>query len=306
MRVTSNTYTDLVINSSQAAQQRLSELQQQIASGNTVQFASDDPATFQKASQSQTSLASLTGYGASITTASTLTSANNSAMTSLHQIMASASELGTTVSTAMTPSDLKNVGTQMSALINQLTSVVNQQVNGAYLFGGTANVPPITSSTQTYNTASNGNTTSIEVGQGNSVPTSIVAGQSGTPGVDGFLYDSASGVDVLASLKQAVTDLNSGNASAFQSTDLPALNKALDHISLYVGSTAANMSAVQSADTMNQSQITAQTNQLNSLTQTNLPNATIQLQQIQMQYQATLQAGTRIMSLSILNYLPSS
>ena len=93
-----------------------------------------------------------------------------------------------------------------------------------------------------------------------------------------------------------MTDLNAGNASAVQSTDLPALNKALDHVSMYVGSTAASMSAVSSASQILTQQLTSQNNQLNDLTQTNLPNVTVQLQQIQTQYQASLAAGSRILA----------
>ncbi len=111
---------------------------------------------------------------------------------------------------------------------------------------------------------------------------------------------------MIAALKQTITDLNSGNASAVQTTDVPALNAALNQISLYVGSTAASMSAVSTANTQNETQVAAKSNQLNSLTQTNLPNATVQLQQIQNQYEATLEAGSRIMGLSILNYLAST
>jgi len=65
------------------------------------------------------------------------------------------------------------------------------------------------------------------------------------------------------------------------------------------------MSAAQTANQSLQQQITSQTDQLNALTQTNLPNESIQLQQIQTQYQASLEVGTRIMSLSILNYMSS-
>ena len=110
---------------------------------------------------------------------------------------------------------------------------------------------------------------------------------------------------MLGALNQAVSDLNSGNASAVQGTDLTALNNALNHISLYVGSTAASMSAVQTASQALQQQTTSETDQLNTLTQTNLPDASLQLQQIQAQYQASLEAGTRIMGLSILNYIGS-
>jgi flagellar hook-associated protein 3 FlgL len=305
MRVTSNTYTNLVISSSQSSQQQLAQLQQEISTGDSVQFASDNPLAYQQAAQDQSSIAQLNAYTAATNQATTLTSANNSAMTSLHTIMAQASELATSVSSNMTASQLSDIGTEMSALVTQLTSVVNQQSNGNYLFGGTANKPPIDTTTGTYNTAANGQTSSIEVQAGNSVQTGIVAGGSGTPPSDGFLYDSSTGVDVLASLKQAVADLNSGNATAVQTTDLPALNKSLDLVSSYVGSTAANMSAVSAASSILSSQMTSQNNQLNALTQTNLPNVTLQLQQVQTQYQASLEAGSRILGLSMLNYMSS-
>jgi flagellar hook-associated protein 3 FlgL len=305
MRVTSNTYTNLITNSSQSAQQQLATIQQQISTGDSVQFASDNPLAYEEASQSQTSLAQLNAYTAAAAQATSLASTNNSAMTSLHQIVAQASELATSVTTNMSASQLQAIGTQMTALVNQLTSVANQQsANGTYLFGGTKNQPPITSS-GTYNYAANGQGTTIEVQPGNAVQTGIAAGGSGTPPADGFLYDSSTGVDVLGSLQQAATDLNAGNATAVLGTDLPALNKALDHVSLYVGSTAASMSAIQTASQTLQQQTTSQSNQLNSLTQTNLPDATLQLQQIQTQYQASLEAGSRILGLSILNYISS-
>jgi flagellar hook-associated protein 3 FlgL len=305
MRITSNTYTNLVIDSSQTSQQQLATIQQQISTGESVELPSDNPLAYGQAAQAQTSLAQLNTYSTAATEAAALTSQNNSAMTSLHQIIAQASELATSVTTGMSTSDLQDIGTEMSALVSQLTSLVNQQsANGTYLFGGTSNQPPITS-TGAYNSLTNGDEATIEVQPGNSVTTGIAAGQPGPPPVDGFLYDSASGVDVLAALTQTVSDLNSGNASAVQTTDLTALNNSLNLISQYVGSTAASMSAVETAGTNLQQQITSQGDQLNTLTQTNLPDAEIQLQQIQNQYQASLEAGSRIMSLSILNYISS-
>ena len=305
MRITSNTYPSLLISSSQLAQQQLAALQQQISTGESVQLPSDNPLVYAQATQEQTSLAELQTYSNAATEANALTSQNNSAMTNLHQIVAQASELATSVTSNMSTTQLKNLGTEVSALVNQLTSVVNQKsANGTYLFGGTSNQPPITS-TGAYNTATNGDTRTIEVQPGNAVQTGIAAGRPGTPPVDGFLYDSSSGVDVLGALNQTVTDLNSGNASAVQGTDLTSLNNALNLVSQYVGSTAASMSAVETATTSNQQQITSQSNQLNALTQTNLPNAEIQLQQIQNQYQASLSSGSRLMSLSILNYISS-
>jgi flagellar hook-associated protein 3 FlgL len=305
MRITSNTYTNLILNSSQTSQEQLATLQQQISTGESVQDASDNPLVYEQAAQTQTSLEQLNTYNTAATEASSLATQNNSAMTSLHQIVAQASELATSVTTNMSSAQLQAIGTQMSTLVTQITSIANQQsVNGTYLFGGTSNQPPITA-TGTYNASTNGEEATIEVQPGNPVQTGIVAGRSGSPPVSGFLYDPTTGVDVLGALNQAVTDLNAGNATAVQSTDLPALNNALDLVSQYVGSTAASMSAVQTASQSLSQQITTQGDQLNTLTQTNLPNAELQLQQIQNQYQASLAAGSRILSMSLLNYIGS-
>jgi flagellar hook-associated protein 3 FlgL len=304
MRVTSTTYSNMVVNSSQSAQQQVATLQQEISTGDSVQFASDNPLAYQEASQDQATLSQLNAYTKAASTATTLTSQNNQAMTSLHQLIAQASEYATSVNSTMSASQMQNLGTEMSSLLSQLTSTVNQTYNGNYLFGGTSNQPPL-SSTGAYNPATNGQGSTIDVQQGNAVQTGIVAGRPGTPPVDGFLYDSASGVDVVGALQQAITDLNAGNASAVQTTDLPALNNALNLVSSYVGSTAASMAAVQTATNSLTQQTTSQNNQLNALTQTNLPNVTLQLQQIQTQYQASLEAGSRILGMSFLNYIGS-
>jgi flagellar hook-associated protein 3 FlgL len=293
--------------SSQSAQQQLATVQAQISTGNVIASPSDNPIIYAEASQMEGSLASLNNYTQAVSEATTATTANNSAMTSLHQILAQAGELATSVTSSMSTSDLQNLGTQMSSLLTQLTSVVNQKsADGNYLFGGTSNQQPLNPTTFAYNSSTNGEGATINVSADNPVQTGIIAGRPGTPATSGFLYDPASGVDVVASLKQAVSDLNSGNSSAVTTTDLPALNKALDLVASYVGSTAADMSAVSTASTQLQRQTTTQQDLLSNITQTNLPTASVQLQQLEMQYQASLEAGTRIMGMSILNYLGST
>jgi flagellin-like hook-associated protein FlgL len=303
MRVTANTYSNLIVSSSQSSQQQLATLQQEISTGNSIQNASDDPTVYAQAAQDQNTLSQIGQYAQAAATATTMTAQNNQAMTSLHQIVAQAGEYLASVTTGMSSGDLQTLGTEMQGLVTQLTSIVNQKsTDGTYLFGGTSNQPPI-SSTGTYNSGTNGDTTTIDVQASNPVQATIAAGSAGPPAVDGFLYDSSSGTDVLAALTQAVSDLNSGNASAAQTTDVTAVNKALNLVSSYVGSTAAAMSAVATASTQLSQQSASEENTVNGLVQTNLASASVQLQQIENQYQASLEAGTRVMNLSILNYM---
>jgi flagellar hook-associated protein 3 FlgL len=304
MRVVSNSYTNLVLSSSQTEQQQLALLQNQISTGNAIQNPSDNPGIYSQAAQDQATLSQLDNYTQAAATATTATAQNNTAMTSLHQIVAQAGEYLASVTSNMTSSQMQNLGTQMSDLVDEMTSIVNQKgSDGNYLFGGTTNKAPINATTGDYNTGTNGATSSIEVEAGTPVQTSIAAGNAGPPAVDGFMYDSGTGTDVLAALTQAVSDLNSGNTTAVMGTDVTAVNNALNLVSSYVGSTAASMSAVSLATTRLSAQSTTESNTLNNLVQTNLPAASVQLQQLENQYQASLEAGTRVMNLSILNYI---
>jgi len=306
MRIATNTLSQFVLNGSQSSQQQLASLEQDISTGNDVTQASDDPLAYNQASQVQSNLAQLNAYSDAISTATTSTSANNSAMTQLYKLVSQVSENATSVASDTSTANMQDIGTSTSGLLTELISIANQKdANGNYIFGGTNNQPPLNSN-GSFNTSANGATSTTLVGAGDPVQTGIVTGGTGSPATDGFLSDSSTGVNVIAAIQQTITDLNSGNATAVQTTDVPALNAALNQISLYVGSTAASMSAVSTASTQNSSQVTSEGNQLNSLTQTNLPNATVQLQQIQNQYEATLEAGSRILGLSILNYLGST
>jgi flagellar hook-associated protein 3 FlgL len=307
MRIDSQALTQWVVSGSQASQIQLATLEQDLSTGNDVTQASDNPLAYSQASATQSNLSQLNAYSNAISTATTATAANNSAMTSIYTLVSQASENATSVASDTSTANMQDFATEVSSLLTQVISAANQKdVNGNYMFGGTNNQAPL-SSTGTFNASANGTVNSTLLAPGNSVQTTVVAGNpSGSPATDGFLYDSASGVNVIAALQQTITDLNSGNASAVQTTDVPALNKALDLISTYVGSTAASMSAVTTAKTQNASQVATEGNTLNSLTQTNVATASVQLQQIQNQYEATLEAGSRVLGLSILNYLGST
>ena len=301
MRVASNTLSQFVINGSQSSQLQLAQLEQDISTGNDVTQASDNPEAYNQASQIQANLAELNTYSNAISTAATATSANNSAMTSIYTALSQAGETATSVASDTSTANMQDEATSVSSLLSEIISTVNQKnSDGNYMFGGTNNKAPLNSN-GTFNSAANNATSSTEVAPGNSVQTGIVAGNSS--GTDGFLYDSSTGVNVISALQQTINDLNNGDATAVQTTDVPALNAALNLISTYVGSTAASMSAVSTAKTQNASQVTSQGNNLNTLTQTNVATASVQLQQIQNQYEATLEAGSRVMGMSILNYL---
>lgn len=303
MRITSNTYSNILMSSSQSLQQEQETLQQEIASGNSVTDPSDSPVAYSEAAQAEVSMSQLNNYNGAVNQATTMLTQANQAMVSIHSTVAQASELATGVNGTMSTSDMQDVGTEMSSLLDQLTNVVNQKdPEGNYMFGGTSNQEPLDPTTQTYNAATNNQGQTINVQSNLTVQTGVLAGR---PGVNGFLYNSSSGVDLIATLKQTISDLNAGNANAVQTTDLPALNNGLDHISQFVGSTAADLQAATSSGQMIQQQLLNKQQQVSGLTQINVATTLVQLQQTQLAYQASLQAGSKILGLSLLNYFGS-
>jgi flagellar hook-associated protein 3 FlgL len=127
MRVTANTYSNLIVSSSQSSQQQLATLQQEISTGNSIQNASDDPTVYSQAAQDQNTLSQIGQFTQAAATATTMTAQNNQAMTSLHQIVAQAGEYLASVTTGMSSGDLQTLGTEMQGLVTQLTSIVNQK-----------------------------------------------------------------------------------------------------------------------------------------------------------------------------------
>src|ERR1700677_455670 len=97
MRIDSNALTQWVVSGSQSAQIQLAQLEQNLSTGDDVTQASNNPLAYAQASETQSNLSQLNSYSDAISTATTATSANNSAMTSIYNLVSQASENATSV-----------------------------------------------------------------------------------------------------------------------------------------------------------------------------------------------------------------
>jgi flagellar hook-associated protein 3 FlgL len=334
MRVTSNTFPETFKSQLQYLQQQQLVYQTQAATGLRITKPSDDPAGFSEALQLNGSQDKNNAFLNTTQSTIALATANNQAMSDLSTLITRANELAIkATNTTSGTTGLQAIGTELSSILDQVVSVANRQYNGNYLFGGTNNVPPIVQTsagpppTYEYNnvptsappntadTAQPGtytsNVTQAEINAGNTINTGLVAGRSavagapfGRPAFDGFLYDSGSGLDILQTLTTVRNETLAGTPAT--SADLQQLNQAVNLNAVFVGKTASQLSALNLNQSLLQGLMQSGSKRIDEVSSASLTDALTNLQSVQTNYQAALQSGAKVLSVTLLNYLTNS
>lgn len=321
MRVTSNSFPSTLTAQLQNLQQQQLKYQQQSATGLRITQSSDDPLGFQRAQVRQTQLSTNQAYLDTTADAQTLGEYNHQAMSDLQKALSRASEIATKVNATYDANDLLAMSADIDGILSQVALIANRQKDGANLFGGTSGSQPITVSGTTYDFSGSTNSavTKAQIAAGGTaMNTGLVAGRSplnnstSAAAYDGFLYDSGTSTDTINTLIQLRDTLAAANAgtqtvdqvaTAVQNTWLPGINKAVDLASRYVGITAANLESLALNKTTLTSQVKSDKENMSAVTNVNLAEALTNLQQTQTNYEAALQAGAKILTLSLMDYL---
>jgi flagellar hook-associated protein 3 FlgL len=190
-------------------------------------------------------------------------------------------------------SQMSSIAAQLNELADSIKTTANTQVNGDYIFSGTATqTEPFTvGGTDTY--AGNSAAVSIEVGQGVTMQTNVTGNTVVSP--------------ILAAIRQAVTDMGSGGTPGnLATTDLQAIQAAqstLGEAQVFVGSGENRLAATTTAL---QAQSTATTSQLSSVQDTDIASTMINFSQETSVYQAALKAGASLIQPSLMDFLSST
>ncbi len=139
---------------------------------------------------------------------------------------------------------------------------------------------------------------------------------SGGSNFAGFLTTGVAGsTDLYNMVVSAANDMLAGTGNgtdAFASDTVlggsysaavQAIDSATGNVSVYVGRASAQLALIDSNQTELSTDVLNQKQALAGLTQVNTANAATELSQIQTAYQAALQSGSKILNLSLLNYL---
>lgn len=294
MRVNPNPLPDLLSAVSQTQQQINRDLQQ-IASGQTINTPSDNPAgaamlvrNAGQTAEADQFLRSASGVAGELQNAD---SALNSVITSLRRAIS----LGTEgANGTLNDSDRAAIASEVQGIQSDLVNLANLSYQGKYVFAGTATqtAPYVLDSTSPSGVRYVGNSSTNQVTVGNHL-----AVQSNLPGSQLF---SGNGTDMFESIQDLVTSLQSGtNIDAAVSE----VSDSYNHINsqrVFYGNAVNQLNSQQ---TFLNSETTQLAQQQNTIAGTDLAKVVSDLVNAQTSRQATLEAIAQTQQTNLFNFI---
>jgi|GEM_PF-948095 flagellar hook-associated protein 3 FlgL len=304
MRVTQYGTSQQLIYTLDSLQQGLNTSEQQLSSGQQLTVSSDNPGEVSQVINMEQTLRENAQYQGNLTSANTISTATNSALSSLKSILVSAQDLGLSASSDTGTTDTSADVTTLNSYIEEAIDVANTQSNGVYLFGGTDS----TSSPISVTRDSNGNVAAYSAdnppvtyqGSTTSIAIPVSAGQTISPYSNGTQNQQVvTAINALVQLRDAVTDGDSTTISSTTKSVGDSENVVIDQISA-ASSVESRISAMQTMLTTNSNTVDSN---ISSLADVDTASATVKYQEMETAYTAAVTAAGKIMNYSLLNYI---
>lgn len=294
MRINPNPLPDLLAALQQNEQQINSDLAE-IASGQSVNVPSDDPAAAALLVQNADQTAEADQFQRSISSLSGEMQNADSALSSVVTTLQRAISLGVEgASGTLNSSDRQALAGEVQGIQSQLLSLANLSYQGQFVFAGTATqtAPYVLDSTSSSGVRYVGNSgvNTVTVGDGVSV-------QANLPGSELF---SGSGSDMFQSIQDLITSLQSGNNVSAAVGEVTSAYQHLNAERVFYGN-AVNQ--LNSQTTFLNTETTQLASQQNSLGGADLSKVISDLVNSQTARQAALEAIGQTQQTNLFNYI---
>lgn len=299
MRITNNYIQRSALSHLQANLQQVSEAQLQLSTGLKMQQASDDPAGAARAIQVRGSLRALDQYKRNIDDARSKATMEESTLDQLSDLLGRARELavaqGGDTATAETR---KTTAAEVKQLLAQAVTLGNTKYGDQYLFGGT-----------------NGAQAPFDGTQADFLPRDAadnpipIAGSPETQigsGVRVSAVHNGQQVFLDTGALKALEDLNDAlqaNQPAGIQAAATALTSSYSDVQAVLGETGARVNQLQIAGTNLDALDTNLTTLKSNIEEVDIEEAVTQLASRQTAYQAAMLATSRVMGLTLADYL---
>lgn len=281
----------------QQSQQSVNTALQQVATGKSVTIPSDNPVASAEMVQNSIESAQVDQYTQNVTSLQGSVQSAGSVLSSVVSSLNQAISLGTEGANGTTnSSNMQVIASQVQSILTSVVSLANTSYQGSYLFGGTASssepytADPTSPSGYSYNGSANVN--SVAVGDQVSV-------QVGLPGSQIF---SSSSTNVLGSLSNLVSALQSGNSSSI-ATATSGVTDALNYVSQQQTFYTNAENQLNARETYLQQETVNLTSQATSLVGVDMAQAATNLSQAETDNNAAMAAMARVLPNTLLNYL---
>jgi len=298
MRVPTRNTSEVVIAQLQKLGTQQAQLQKQMATNQRITLPSDDPAAMGRLLGIGDEQARITRYGLNIGVASTLAQASFTGLSGLNQVATRAGELATLGGGGVVGSEAaKAYAAEVNQLVEQAVQLGNTRFGGDYLYGGNALDTAPFSATRD---ASGRITAAAYAGDAGTALIRLSETASISPRTDGSTnLGIRDFINQLVALRDA---LNVNDGAAVTAAGL-GLETTTDPLVDAISQNGALQLRLQAATT----QQTARSDNLEKLASSeadvDVAATVVKLSQTTTAYEAALASGSKIMNLSLLDYL---
>ncbi len=292
MRITNQILNRRILDGLQQNLAGLDEAQARTTSGLRVRNASDDPSAYVGINSADRRLAALDQYRRGIGSAKARLDAEEGVLGQLSDLLSRARELGLSQGGANSTAETRRITqAELDEIIGQVVALGNTRLGSAFLFGGDFEAePPF---------APDGSTSTSRPPSG-ARPVAIGEGQTAFTNHNALEVFVDSGV--IASLQALSTALGADSTAGIR-TSLVAVETAFDRVQDVLGETGARGRQLEMAganlDTLESSLRSLRSD----LSEVEMEEAISQLISRQTTYQAALMATSRILSVTLTDYL---
>jgi flagellar hook-associated protein 3 FlgL len=308
IRVTSGAYADRLISNLGSITARQARYQAQISTGQRVTLPEDDPGAVRRALDLEGERGRVGQFGRNITRLKETATATNTVMRSLSKIATRAGELAVKANSIRSTDDLKAYAAEVTQMIQQAVSSANTNLRGESVMAGTLNDQPaytLTVGTDgrvqsvTYN--GNQDTSSLDIAEGQELSASVVGSNATGSGPAGLIEDPRAGANLFNHLIQLQDQLLAGTAVTAPTT--VGLQADADNLLRHIAANGVVQGRLEAGSAMVSDRLLSLEGQISGETDADLAKALVRLNETQVSYQAALQTGGKILTMSLMDYL---
>lgn len=296
MRITNSMLQRGALSSIQDNMQRIAEAQAKVSSGKRLQKASDDPTAAAGAMRARGSLRTLERFHRSVDLAESRTIAEEAALSQATDILARARSLAVSQSSgSATAQTRQHTKAEVDELFRHLVGLGNTQFEGTYLFGGqAADTPPIT--------LTEGTVLSAATAPAGAQPHTVEIADKRFMAVNSTAQEAFADSGALQALQDLAQGLQDNDPDAIK-TALGALDNSFSKVQDVVGGLGARMNQLELTRTGMDAVEVGLLEYRADLEEVNFEEAATELVSRQTALQAAMVATSRVMGLSLADYL---
>jgi flagellar hook-associated protein 3 FlgL len=297
MRIATNTVSDSVLTQIQNLSTQQAKLQNQVATGQKISQPEDNPAAVGRILTLDTEARQVQQFQSNGNRALEVSQATYSGLQDIKKISDRAGEIATLGAGASSPAALQAYGQEVNQLIEQALQNGNTKLRNDYLFAGTAlNTAPLAA---TRNAA--GDVTSVAYTGDNAQSTVQISETSKlAPGSSSATNNGLSTfLNNLIALRDA---LNSGNSNAVAATQ-PNLDTSENLLVNSLSEQGAVQLRIEVAQGQQSTRATNIEKLISGEADADMATSAVKLSQTSTAYQAALSSATKILQMSLMDYL---